>query len=67
MNQQDTLYKNHIIRVQPHQERCSEYAFDIIDPEGIDIKHVDDGGDTKEKAIAKAQEMIDVDLAFQNQ
>jgi hypothetical protein len=64
---QDTTYQNHIIRIQPHHDRCSEYSFVIIDSEGNEIKHVNTGGDTWEKALAKAKGMIDLEILLQEQ
>ena len=64
---QNINYKNHTIRIQPHHDRCSEYAFTIIDPEGNEIKHVYTGGDTQETALSRAQEMIDMELHLQKE
>lgn len=64
---QDVTYKAHTIRVQPHQDQCSEYAYVIIDPEGTEIKHVTRGGDTQDKAVANAKEMIDFELKLKQE
>lgn len=58
----DFSYQNYTIRIQAHQDQCSEYAYVIVDPEGNEIKHVTKGGDTQDRALANAQEMIDFEL-----
>jgi hypothetical protein len=64
---EDISYKGHTIRVTPHQDQCSEYAYVIVDSEGNEIKHVTKGGDTREKAVANAQEMIDFEEKLQQE
>ena len=64
---QDVIYKNHTIRVQPHQDQCSEYAYVIIAPQGKEIKHVTKGGDTMYKAVANARKMIDFEFKLQEE
>ncbi len=65
--QEDVPYKNYTIRVYLHQDRCSDYSYVIIDPDGNEIKHVTGGGNTKDKAIANAEEMIDMELKIQQE
>ncbi len=62
---QEIKYKDYTIRIQPHQELCSEYAYVIVDPQGQEIKHVTNGGDTQDRAVANAKEMIDFELKLQ--
>lgn len=56
---QDVTYKGHTIRIEPHQDQCSEYAYVILDAQGNEIKHVTMGGDTQDRAVSNAKEMID--------
>lgn len=62
---QEIKYKDYTIRIQPHQDQCSEYAYAIVDPQGQEIKHVTKGGDTQDQAEANAKEMIDFELKLQ--
>ena len=62
---QEVQYKDHTIKIQPHQDQCSEYAYVIVDPQGKEIKHVTKGGDTEDRALANAKEMIDFELKLQ--
>jgi hypothetical protein len=62
-----TTYKKYTIRLQPHQDVASEYAFTIVDPAGRGIKHVFQGGKTQNKALAKAMEIIDLELQIEQE
>ena len=64
---EEQTYKEYTVRLQPHKEYCSEYAFVIIDPRGNEIKHVKNGGFTWENAMDKAKEMIDFELNIEQE
>ncbi len=64
---EEQTYREHTIRLQPHKEYCSEYAFVVIDPRGDEIKHVRNGGITLQNALDKAKEMIDFELSIQKE
>ena len=57
-------YKNYTIRIEPYDEHCSRYSYVIVDPEGREVKHVQAGGDSEEKAAENAQKMIDFEYAY---
>ncbi len=58
-----TTYKGWNIHVSDNKEMCSNFAFDITDPCGK-TTHVRLGGDSKLRAMARAMEMIDLELSF---
>ena len=57
-------YRGWKIRLSTAQKLCAVYSFDIIEPEGK-IHHVAMGGENKQRAIERAREMIDMELACQ--
>jgi hypothetical protein len=63
----EVTYKNHTIRIEPHQDLGSAFSFVIIDPNGKEIKHVSRGGDSEESAIETAQQMIDFEYDYSQQ
>jgi hypothetical protein len=57
-----TTYKGWNIRVHECEFLCSFFSFDLTDPCGR-IKRVPLGGDTRERAMEKAMETIDLEMA----
>ena len=57
-----TTYKGWNIRVHECEFLCSYFSFDLTDPCGK-IKRVPLGGDTRERAMGKAMETIDLEMA----
>jgi hypothetical protein len=57
-----TTYKGWNIRVHECEFLCSYFSFDLTDPCGK-IKRVPLGGDTRERAMEKAIETIDLEMA----
>ncbi len=58
-----STYKGWSIDVNENKESCSNFSFDITDPCGKK-SHVRLGGDSKVRAMERAQEMIDLEMAF---
>jgi hypothetical protein len=56
-------YNGWTIRVNPESNMCSNFSFDIIDSSGCE-KHVSMGGDNEKRALERAKEMIDMEVAF---
>lgn len=56
-------YKSWGIRVTGEQNRCANFSFDIISPEGR-VQHVKMGGESEKRALERAREMIDLERAF---
>ena len=56
-------YKSWIITVKAESNMCANFSFDITSPEGH-RQHVAMGGDNSQRAIERAREMIDMELAF---
>ncbi|WP_027369802.1 hypothetical protein [Desulfovermiculus halophilus] len=61
---EQTTYKGYTIELKEHQDKCSNYAFTISDPQGREIKNVPLGGEDKDSALGKAKEMIDFELEY---
>lgn len=57
------IYKGWSITVTAASDMCANYSFDIISPEGKS-QHVKLGGDTEQRAIERAREMIDMEWAL---
>ncbi|MDZ7758926.1 MAG: hypothetical protein U5L00_01530 [Desulfovermiculus sp.] len=57
-------YKGYTVELKEHQDKCSEYAFTIFDPQGREIKNVALGGENRDTALSRAQEMIDFELEY---
>ena len=57
-----STYKGWTIRVHQCEFLCSYFSFDLTDPSGK-IKRVPLGGDTRDRAIEKARETIDLEIA----
>lgn len=57
------IYQGWTISVQAAEEKCSHFSFDITDPSGYN-QHVSMGGITEQRAIERAKEMIDMEIAL---
>jgi hypothetical protein len=62
-NLNSTTYKNWNISINECKEMCSGFSFDITDPCGK-TTHVRLGGDSRTRALERAMEMIDLEMAF---
>ena len=60
------IYKGWKISVTAKDEKCSHFSFDITSPSGT-TQSVFMGGITAERAIERAKEMIDTEIAFANE
>ncbi|MDR3630330.1 MAG: hypothetical protein P4L42_08330 [Desulfocapsaceae bacterium] len=56
-------YRGWDIRIKGEQNMCSNFSFDITPPSGK-TQHVGMGGDNEARALARAREMIEMELAF---
>ena len=59
-----TTYKDRKISVYECKEMCSGFSFDITDSCGK-TSHVRLGGDSRKRAMERAMEMIDLEMAFE--
>lgn len=57
-------YKGWTISVKAEKNMCADFSFDITDPSGRS-QHVAMGGDNQQRAMERAREMIDMELAIQ--
>jgi hypothetical protein len=57
------IYKGWTITVTAKDDQCSHFSFDITSPSGYS-QHVSMGGITDQRAIERAREMIDNEIAF---
>ena len=57
------IYKGWTISVQAADEMCGNFSFDITAPSGY-TQHVAMGGVSKERAVERAREMIDMELSL---
>ncbi|MFT5726754.1 MAG: hypothetical protein ACI8PB_000876 [Desulforhopalus sp.] len=57
------IYKGWTITVTAKDDQCSHFSFDITSQSGY-AQHVPMGGITEERAIERAREMIDNEIAF---
>jgi len=58
-----STYKGWNINVNECKEMCSGFSFDLTDPCGK-TSHVRLGGDSRMRAMERAKEMIDLEMAF---
>lgn len=56
-------YKGWIVSVNQEKNLCANFSFDITSPTGVH-HHVAMGGDSEQRALARAREMIDMELAL---
>lgn len=54
-------YQGWSITVTAEHNLCSNYSFDLTDPDSRS-RHVSMGGDNVERALERAREMIDLEL-----
>ena len=57
------VYRGWNIKIIAEQNQCSNYSFSITDPSGHS-QNVTMGGDNKQRALERAQEMIDMEVEF---
>jgi len=55
-------YKGWTVTVTSEKNMCASYCFDITDPAGH-TQHVAMGGDDSYRALERAKEMIDMEIA----
>lgn len=64
MNSRTTdSYNGWTISVTAEKNMCANFSFDITDPAGR-RQHVAMGGDNEQRAMERAREMIDMELAM---
>jgi hypothetical protein len=56
-------YKGWTLSVTAEKNMCANFSFDITDPAGHS-QHVAMGGDNEQRAMERAREMIDMELAM---
>jgi hypothetical protein len=56
-------YKDWTISVSADSNMCSNFSFDVTDPSGR-TQHVAMGGDDERRAMERAKELIDLELAL---
>ena len=56
-------YRDWKITIQRERNMCSNFRFDITDPSGKSL-HTPLGGETAQRAMARAKEMIDLEISF---
>jgi hypothetical protein len=60
------IYRGWQIVLFKAKSLCAVYGFDIIDPQ-VKMHHVAKGGEKRERALERAREMIDMELAYQRE
>ncbi len=63
MNTLTDIYKGWSIAVTAKDKQCSQFSFDITSPTGYS-QHIPSGGITEQRAIERAREMIDMEIAL---
>ncbi len=59
-------YNGWNIAVNEEQNLCAHFSFDITDASGR-TQHVKMGGESEQRALERAKEMIDMEISFQNE
>ena len=59
-------YRGWNIAVSAEHNMCSNFFFDITDPSGR-TQHVSMGGDNEMRALERAREMIEMEIAFNSE
>ncbi len=59
-------YRGWKIEIGKEDTLCSSYSFDIIAPSG-NRQHVKMGGDTRERALERAKEMIELEQKIETE
>jgi hypothetical protein len=57
------IYKGWTISVTAADNQCSHFSFDISNPSGYS-QHIPMGGITEQRAVERAREMIDMEIAM---
>ena len=57
------LYKGWLISVKAEENMCAKFSFDITGPSGY-TQHVAMGGENAQRAVERAREMIDMEIAL---
>ena len=57
------IYKGWTISVIAKDDQCSHFCFDITSSSGY-TQHVSMGGITEQRAVERAREMIDMEIAM---
>lgn len=57
------IYKGWTISVKAADKMCANFSFDITAPSGY-TQHVSMGGENARRAVERAREMIDMELAM---
>jgi len=60
-------YKDHTIKLTPHEDRCSLFAMTILNKEGKEVKHSSRAGKNEDIALENARKMIDFDIEYEKQ
>lgn len=60
------IYKGWAVSVTAGKNMCSNFSFAITSPSGH-CQHVTLGGDNEERALERAREMIDMELALSSE
>lgn len=56
-------YKGWTLSVTAEKNMCANFSFDITAPSGHS-QHITMGGDNEQRAVERAREMIDMELAM---
>lgn len=62
MSLKDT-YRGWTISVTAGKNKCANFSFDIAGPSGY-TQHVSMGGENENRAVERAKEMIDMEIAL---
>lgn len=57
------IYKGWTISVTAEDNKCAHFSFDITSPSGYS-QHVQMGGINEQRAVERAREMIDMEIAI---
>lgn len=60
------IYKRWTISVTAKDNQCSHFSFDITSTSGY-TQHVQMGGITEQRAVERAREMIDMEIALSDE
>lgn len=60
---QSFTYKDWTFRVHRQKDMCANFSFDITSPSGT-TQHVKMGGENENRAMERAKEMIDMEIAL---
>ena len=57
------IYREWTILVVAQPNKCANFSFEVTSPSG-QTQHVSMGGENVQRAIERAREMIDMEIAF---